>query len=101
MEPEHVKHLQQGKPGKLMKVSEYLATAGGVGTALASVTKSRALSIISGASLAAASLCTRLGVLEGGLESAKDPEATIGPQKRRAEARLRESGQDHTIITTG
>ena len=99
MEPEHVKHLKEGKPGKLMKASEYLAIAGGVGTALASVTKSRAVSVVAGGCLAAASLCTRLGVLEGGLESAKDPEATIGPQKRRAEARLRDSGLTNSVIT--
>lgn len=99
MEPEHVKHLKEGKAGKLMKASEYLAIAGGVGTAVATVTKSRFVSVLSGAALAGASLCTRLGVLEGGLESAKDPEATIGPQKRRAEARLRDSGLDNSIIT--
>lgn len=64
------------------------------------MTKSRAVSVFAGGCLAAASLCTRLGVLGGGLESAKDPEATIGPQKRRAEARLRESGLTNSVITT-
>src|SRR5699024_3393090 len=98
MEPEHVKHLKVGKPGKLMKASEYLAIAGGVGSALASVTKSRAVSVVAGGCLAAASLCTRLGVLEGGLESANHPEAPTGPQKSRVAVRLRDSGLTNSVI---
>lgn len=99
MEPETVKHYHHGQPGKLMKVSEILVAAGGIGTALAAVTKSRALSVISGAALVAGSACTRFGVLGAGLESAKDPDAVIGPQKRRAQAKMDANGTANTIIT--
>lgn len=99
MEPETVKHYHQGTPGKLMKASEILVAAGGVGTALAAATKSRTLSVLSGAALVAGSACTRFGVLGAGLESAKDAEAVVGPQKRRAQAKMDESGTRHTIIT--
>ncbi|APT93745.1 nitrite reductase [Corynebacterium phocae] len=101
MEPETARHLHHGTPGKLMKASEYLVAAGGVGTALACVTKSRKVSVLAGLALAAGSACTRFGVFEGGLASAKDPQAVIGPQKRRAEARRKAEGLDHDIVTVG
>ena len=91
MEPEERAPLERGTPGKLMQASEYLVAAGGIGTAVASLTKSRAVAAVSGIALAAGSLCTRFGVLNAGKEAVKDPSTTIGPQKRRAERkRLRD-----------
>nr|WP_275437230.1 NrfD/PsrC family molybdoenzyme membrane anchor subunit [Corynebacterium simulans] len=100
MEPETVAPLHNGTPGKLMKASEYLIAAGGMGTALAAATKSRALSVVSGLSLMAGSACTRFGVLNGGIEAVKDPATTIAPQKRRAERARAQEGLRHSVITS-
>lgn len=99
MEPEPRQALHEGKPGTLMKASEYLIAAGGVGSAVAAVTKSRAVSVAAGLSLLAGSACTRFGVLNAGLEAVKNPETTIGPQKRRAERRRRGQGLDHDVVS--
>ena len=57
-----------------------------------------ALAALSGGALVAASACTRFGVFEAGLESAKDPRYTIEPQKRRLAAR-RAAGNTGDSIT--
>ena len=100
MEPEPREALHEGRPGALMKASEYFIAAGGVGSAVAAVTKSRAVSVAAGLSLLAGSACTRFGVLNAGLEAVKNPETTIGPQKRRAERRRREQGLDHDVVSS-
>lgn len=94
MDPVAAEPLHHGTPGKLMRWAERLAVAGGVGTLVAEVVSrrrtqvaARALSVVSGAVLVAASACTRFGVFEAGLESAKDPRYTMEPQRRRLEAR--------------
>lgn len=101
MEPEPKRPLHEGIPGKLMKASEALIAAGGVGSAVAALTKSRAVSVVSGLALMAGSACTRFGVLNAGLEAVKDPSTTIGPQKRRAEARRRAEGLRRSTVTSG
>jgi len=75
--------LHQGRAGRLMKASKLLTVAGAVG-ALAGG-RSRALSMVSGAALMAGSLCTRLGVYEAGIASAKDPKYTVVPQRERVD----------------
>ncbi|WP_293772132.1 NrfD/PsrC family molybdoenzyme membrane anchor subunit [uncultured Corynebacterium sp.] len=100
MQPETVRHLHEGRPGALLRASEYLVAAGGIGAVAATATKSRALQVLSGLALAAGSCCTRFGVFEGGLESAKDPQAVIGPQKRRAEARRAQEGLASDVVST-
>ncbi|MDO5032784.1 NrfD/PsrC family molybdoenzyme membrane anchor subunit [Corynebacterium sp.] len=95
MEPETLRPLHEGTPGALMKASEYLITAGGVGAAVATATKSRAVSVASGLALLAGSACTRFGVLNAGLKAVEDPMTTIGPQKRRAAKR----GLDASVVT--
>ena len=99
MEPEPREALHPGKSGKLMKASEYLIAAGGVGAAVSAVTKSRAVSVLSGLSLLAGSACTRFGVLDAGLEAVKDPSTTIGPQKRRAQRRREQQGLAGDVVT--
>ena len=73
--------LHSGRAGQWMRASKALTVAG-VATALVG-RRSRALSVASGAALMAASLCTRFGVFEAGLASAKDPKYTVVPQRER------------------
>src|SRR5690606_3320241 len=62
--------LHQGRTGTWMKASKALMLGGAAGTLLAG--RSRLLSVLSGAALMAGSLCTRIGVFEAGIASAKD-----------------------------
>jgi len=55
--------------------------------------------LLAGVALLTASALTRFGVLEAGLESARDPRYTIEPQKRRLAAR-RAAGITGDSITT-
>jgi hypothetical protein len=41
--------------------------------------------MVSGAALMAGSLCTRMGVFEAGLASARDPKYTVVPQRERVD----------------
>ena len=75
--------LHQGRAGAWMRASKALTVVGAVG-ALAG-RRSRALSIVSGAALMAGSVCTRFGVFEAGLASARDPKYTVVPQRERVE----------------
>ena len=73
--------LHQGKAGTYMKAAKALTLAGAAGTLLAG--RSRTAAVISGAALLAGSACTRFGVFEAGLESARDPKYTVVPQRER------------------
>jgi Polysulphide reductase, NrfD len=75
--------LHHGTAGRWMRASLALTAAGAAG-ALAG-RRSRVLSAISGAALMAGSLCTRMGVFEAGLASARDPKYTVVPQRERLE----------------
>src|SRR5690606_38256092 len=75
--------LHQGTAGKWMKASTALTALGAAGAVLGR--RSRALSIASGAALMAGSFCTRMGVFEAGMASAKDPKYTVVPQRERLE----------------
>ncbi|MGV9823956.1 NrfD/PsrC family molybdoenzyme membrane anchor subunit [Gordonia sp. NPDC003429] len=97
MDPVAAEPLHHGTPGTLMRMSEVLAVAGGVGAVLGR--RSRLASAASGLALVAASACTRFGVFHAGIESAKDPRYTIEPQKRRL-AQRRAAGIVDDSITT-
>lgn len=97
MDPVAAEPLHQGKAGVMLKWSERLAVAGGLGTLLAG--RSRAAAAASGLALLAASALTRFGFFEAGLSSAEDPRYTIEPQKRRLAAR-RSAGVTDDSITT-
>ena len=73
--------LHRGRPGTWMRASKVLTVAGAVGAL--SGRRSRAVSVVSGAALMAGSLCTRFGVFEAGIVSAKDPKYTVVPQRER------------------
>jgi formate-dependent nitrite reductase membrane component NrfD len=97
MDPVAAEPLHHGTPGRMMRCSEALAVAGGLGTLLGG--RRRAVAALSGLALMTASALTRFGVFEAGIDSAKDPRYTIEPQKRRLAAR-REAGITDDSITT-
>ncbi|PCC56406.1 polysulfide reductase [Brevibacterium aurantiacum] len=118
MHPAEVDPLEEGEPGHKLHRAEKLLIAGAIGTAAAEVgarafakrlgkgagwktrTALRALSVVSGTALAAASAYTRFGVLEAGIESTKDPRHVVEPQRARLEER-RARGITGDSITTG
>lgn len=72
-----------GRPAALLHAARAL-TVGGVGLMLVG-RRSRTLSAVSGASLMAGSLLTRLGIYEAGVASSQDPEETVLGQRARAQ----------------
>lgn len=100
---EHLARLRIDEPitsgqgaGKL-KMAKALTIVGGVGTLLSG--RSRLVALASGAALATASALTRMGVVEAGIESAKDPQYTVRLQKDRLEARRSQGVVDDSIVT--
>lgn len=75
--------LHHGRAGRLMRAAKVLTAVGAAGTLLAG--RSRAVAAVSGAALLAGSACTRFGVFEAGIASAKDPKYTVVPQRERLE----------------
>ena len=75
------KPYQSGRAGRLMEAGEVLTAAGLSGAVLAG--RSRAAAVLSGLALLGASACTRFGVFKAGRASARDPAATVGPQRQR------------------
>lgn len=97
MDPVAAEPLHEGVPGRLLRWSERLTVAGGLGTVLGG--RHRVVAAASGAALLTASALTRLAVLQAGLDSTADPRYTVEPQKRRLAAR-REAGVTDDAITT-
>jgi formate-dependent nitrite reductase membrane component NrfD len=98
MDPVAAEPLHDGRSGALLRLSEALAVAGGIGTLLGG--RRRGIAAACGLALVAASALTRFGIFEAGIRSAKDPRYTIEPQKRRLAAR-RAAGVTDDSITTG
>jgi hypothetical protein len=99
MDPVAAEPLHHGQAGKMLRWSERLAVAGGVGAVLGG--RNRLVAAVSGLALMAASALTRFGVFEAGIHSAKDPRYTIEPQKRRLAARRAAGVTDDSITTAG
>jgi formate-dependent nitrite reductase membrane component NrfD len=97
MDPVAAEPLHEGRPGTMLRLSEALAVAGGLGTLLGG--RRRWVAAASGAALVAASALTRFGVFEAGIASAKDPRYTIEPQKRRLAARRAAGIKDDSVTT--
>ncbi len=76
---------RQGRPGRLLRASRWLA-AGGVAGALLG-RRSRVVSALSGIALLASSAATRYGIFDGGVASAKDPKYVVVPQRERLQRR--------------
>jgi hypothetical protein len=99
MDPVAAEPLHHGTPGRMLRWSERLVIAGGLGTLLGG--RNRGVAAASGLALLTASALTRFGVFEAGLESARDPRYTIEPQKRRLAARRAAGITDDSITTAG
>ncbi|HEX7350662.1 NrfD/PsrC family molybdoenzyme membrane anchor subunit [Brachybacterium sp.] len=99
MHPLEAEPLETGRAGTLLKWSERLAIAGGIGTLLGG--RNRYVAAASGAALLASSALTRFGVLYAGLESVKDPRRVVTPQKERLAARRAAGTTDDSITTAG
>ena len=97
MDPVAAEPLHHGNPGRMLRWSERLVIAGGLGTLLSG--RHRGIAAVSGLALMTASALTRFGVFEAGLESARDPRYTIEPQKRRLAARRAAGITDDSITT--
>jgi hypothetical protein len=99
MDPVAAEPLHEGRPGALLRLSEGLAVAGGIGTLLGG--RRRPAAAAAGLALLAASALTRFGIYEAGIRSAKDPRYTVEPQKRRLAARRAAGVTDDSITTAG
>jgi hypothetical protein len=71
----------RGRAGALILAGEALAFAGALGAALS--TRSRRVTVLSGATLMTAAACTRFGVFAAGTASTTDPKYTVVPQRAR------------------
>jgi hypothetical protein len=72
------------KPARLLRAARALTAAGAVGAVLGR--RNRVVQAASGLALLAGSACTRFGLYEGGVVSAKDPRYTVVPQRERLDA---------------
>ncbi|MFW5468763.1 NrfD/PsrC family molybdoenzyme membrane anchor subunit [Knoellia sp. CPCC 206435] len=86
-----------GEGGRKLRMARALTIAGGVGALFGG--RSRLVAVAAGSALAAASALTRFGMVEAGLESARDPKYTVDLQKARLEER-RAQGTVHDSIVT-
>jgi hypothetical protein len=76
---------RDGAAGRLSRAAEACSAAGAV-LAVTGARRRRSLAVAAGALLATGSMLTRFSVYRAGFESADDPSATIGPQRRRVDA---------------
>lgn len=74
--------FSEGKAGTLLRTAKALTGGGALVGALLG-RRSRAASTLAGAALVAGSACTRFGIFEAGVASAKDPKYTVIPQRER------------------
>ncbi len=97
MDPVAAEPLHHGEAGRMLRWSERLAVAGGLGVLLGG--RRRPVAVASGLALLTASALTRFGVFEAGIHSTKDPRYTVEPQKRRLAARRAAGITDDSITT--
>ena len=97
MDPVAAEPLHEGHPGAMLRWSERLVVAGGLGAAVFG--GNRIGAALSGLALMTASALTRFGVFEAGMESARNPRYTVEPQRNRLQAR-RAAGETGDSITT-
>ena len=77
MDPVAAEPLHEGRAGTMMRLSEALAVAGGIGTLPGG--RRRGVAVAAGLALVAASALTRFGIFEAGIDSAQDPRYPIEP----------------------
>jgi hypothetical protein len=97
MHPLVAEPLEQGRAGRMLRLSRALTLGGAVGAAV--LGRNRVAAAVSGAALMAGSVLTRFGIFEAGIESAKDPKYTVQPQKERLEERRARGFVDDSITT--
>jgi formate-dependent nitrite reductase membrane component NrfD len=73
---------REGRAGRLLTASKWLTIGGALLGAVAGG-RSRVAAAVAGAALVAGSACTRFGVFEAGMVSARDPSYTVVPQRER------------------
>jgi hypothetical protein len=73
---------RDGRAGRLMTASRVLTIGGALGGTLLG-RRSRVAAALSGLALLAGSACTRFGIFEAGMASARDPKYTVVPQRER------------------
>ncbi len=71
-----------GQAGRLMRAAQALSLAGAAGAVLLAG-RHRPAAALSGLALLAGSACTRFGVFQAGVASARDPRYTVAPQRAR------------------
>lgn len=97
--------LHQGQPGQLLRASKALTGVGMGLTLLAG--RSRPAAVVAGLALNVGSAFVRFAVFEAGMESARDPQYTVVPQRERraarearlGEASLREGSAAGPVVT--
>jgi Polysulphide reductase, NrfD len=73
-----------GRAGALLRSGRWLTVAGAAGALAAG--RSRTAAVLAGLALTGGALCTRFGILDAGVASARDPKYTIVPQRARKAA---------------
>ncbi|MCL2541851.1 MAG: polysulfide reductase NrfD [Nocardioidaceae bacterium] len=81
---------RKGLPGRLMRIAR-AATAVASAATVVGGRRSRIVAAAAGATYVAASVVTRFGVFEAGMDSARDPKYTVVPQRERLAARSESS----------
>lgn len=89
--------ITSGQGSSKLRLAKALTIAGGLGALLSG--RSRVASLTSGLALATASALTRAGIVEAGIESAKDPRYTVRSQKQRLEQRRSEGTVHDSAVT--
>ncbi|NMH96925.1 NrfD/PsrC family molybdoenzyme membrane anchor subunit [Pseudonocardia acidicola] len=85
-----------GRAGAVLRAAQAATVAGAAGAALSGRIRGRRGRLLSWASAAllnAGAAATRYGVFEAGMASARDPEYTVVPQRRRLAERERQAAQ--------
>ncbi|WP_082043820.1 NrfD/PsrC family molybdoenzyme membrane anchor subunit [Mobilicoccus massiliensis] len=83
--------MREGKAGKLLTAAKVLTLTGAALSLFGG--RSRLAAVAAGVALNAGSACTRFGVFEAGLTSARDPKYTVVPQRERLERKLAQTPQ--------
>ncbi len=78
------KPYHQGACGRFALAAKSMTTVGAA--VVARYGRRRAGAVAGGALLLAGSLCERFTIYHAGFQSARDPQATVGPQRARAAA---------------
>lgn len=91
--------LHEGTAERLLSAAKVLTAAGAALTIVGG--RRRPLAVAAGVALAAASALTRFGVVEAGMESARNPRYTVVPQRQRLAARRAQAAIDADSDATG